>query len=232
MNLSLAKSSVNLFYALLLLASTNVIAQNKVIREIDSFDKVKVSDDLKIVFKKSDKEKITIVANGIGYDKIMTETSGRELRVRVKTGIYKDADATVEIEYVTLRSIDASNRVDVKFEEILTGDLDLKSSGGAVIHIDVQASAIKASVSNGGKIEITGKASIQEINASLGGTYSGYELETESGFVKASTNSEVVVWVTGKLEATASSKSKVKYRGKPEEVQSGSNLGGEILGNI
>ncbi len=233
MKLSIAKSSIKLFYVFLFLASINAIAQNKVVREIDPFDQVKLSDDLKVVFKKSDKEKITIVANGIGYDKIMTETSGRELKVRVKTGIYKDADATVEIEYVKLRSIEASNKVDVKFDEPLTGDeIKLKSTGGAVINVEVDASAIRASLSNGGRIEIRGKAALQEVNTSLGGKYSAYELETENGFVKANTNSEVIVWVKDKLEVTAASKSEVKYRGKPAEVKSGSNLGGKITGDI
>ena len=97
-------------------------AQNKVVREINSFDKVKVSDNVKVTFKKAEQEKITIVAEGLGYDKIMTESSGRELKIKIKTGIFKSADVQIEVEYVTLRSIEASNQADVKFAEVLKGD--------------------------------------------------------------------------------------------------------------
>lgn len=225
----LAKIIIILFFIL----PGNLLAQNKVVREIDAFDQVKVSDDLQVEFIKSDKENITIVANGIGYDKIVTESSGRELRVKVKTGVYKDTDVKIEVEYVKLRSIEASNKANVTFREVLTGDeLNLKASGGGVINVEVDVSALKASLSNGGRIEISGSADLQEVDANLGSKFNAYELETENGFVKSNTNSEVVVWVVNKLDATAGSKAQLKYRGKPAEVKSSTSLGGKISGDL
>jgi hypothetical protein len=213
--------------------SGSLMSQNKVVREIDPFDQVKVSDDLKVVFIKSDRENITIIAKGIGYDKIVTESSGRELKVKVKTGVFKDTDVKIEVEYVKLRSVDAANKADVTFTEVLTGDqLSLKATGGAVINAEVDVSALKASLSNGGRIEISGSADLQEVDANLGSTYNAYEFETENGYVKSNTNSEVVVWVKNKLEATAGSKAQLKYRGKPADVTSSTNLGGKISGDL
>lgn len=160
---------VHLFLTSLICNTTYLLAQNRVVREIAPFDQVNVSDDLKVVFKKSDKEKVSIVANGIGYDKIVTESSGRELNIKFKTGIYKQTDVQIEVEYVKLRSIDASNKSDVRIQDVLTGDeLKLKATGGAVINVDVDVSAVKASLSNGGRIEISGKADLQEVEANLG----------------------------------------------------------------
>lgn len=219
--------------ALILFSSSNLFAQNKVVREIDAFDQVTVSDNLKVTFKKADKEKITIVASGIGYDKIVTTSSGRELKIKVKTGVYKDTDVQIEVEYVKLRSIDASNKADIKFMEMLTGDeLTLKATGGAVINVEVEISALKASLSNGGRIEIKGSAGLQEIEANIGAKYNAYEFETENGYVKSNTNSDVVVWVKNRLEATAGSKAILKYRGKPAEVKSSTSLGGTITGDL
>ena len=224
---------VKIIIILFFILPGNLMAQNKVVREIDAFDQVKVSDDLQVEFIKSDKENITIVANGIGYDKIVTESSGRELRVKVKTGVYKDTDVKIEVEYVKLRSIEASNKANVTFREVLTGDeLNLKASGGGVINVEVDVSALKASLSNGGRIEISGSADLQEVDANLGSKFNAYELETENGFVKSNTNSEVVVWVKNKLDATAGSKAQLKYRGKPAEVKSSTSLGGKISGDL
>ncbi|MCG8310062.1 MAG: DUF2807 domain-containing protein [Cytophagales bacterium] len=232
------KSSGKLFtthiaVAIIIFASVSVFAQNKVVREIAPFDKVKISDDLKVTFKKADKENITIVANGIGYDKIVTASSGRTLKMKVKTGIFKSTDVQILVEYVKLRSIEASNKADVKFEERLTGDeLSLKATGGAVIRVEVDVSALKASLSNGGRIEISGKADLQEVEASLGAKFNAYEFETENGYVKSNTNSDVVVWVKNRLEATAGSKAELKYRGKPVDVKSNTSLGGKISGDL
>ena len=101
-----------------------------------------------------------------------------------------------------------------------------------MINVDVDVSAVKASLSNGGRIEISGKADLQEVEANLGSKYHAYELETENGYVKSNTNSDVVVWVKNRLEATAGSKAELKYRGKPAEVKSSTNLGGTISGDI
>jgi hypothetical protein len=230
-------SNTSVLYLLILIITTlspDILnAQNKVVREIDSFDQVKVADNLKVVFKKSDKEKVTIVADGIGYDKIVTESSGRVLTIKFKTGIYKNTDVQIEVEYVKIRSVDASNQVDVKFLEPLTGEqLELKATGGAVINVKVETEVLKASLNNGGRIEISGTADLQEVDVSLTGKYNAYELETQNGFVKSNTNASAVVWVVNKLEASAGSKAEVKYRGKPAEVKSSTNLGGKITGDL
>lgn len=233
MKLSYKTFALHFVLAAFIFVSISSLAQNKVVREIAPFDQVKISDDLKVTFKKADRENITIVANGIGYDKIVTKSSGRELKINVKTGVFKNTDVQILVEYVKIRSIDASNKADIKFEEVLTGDeLSLKATGGAVINVEVDISALKASLSNGGRIEISGSADLQEVEANLGAKYNAYEFETENGYIKSNTNSDVVVWVKNKLEATAGSKAELKYRGKPEDVKSNTSLGGKISGDL
>lgn len=220
-------------FTIVLFISVNLSAQNKVVREVSSFDKVKVSDDLKVIFKKSDTEKVRISATGIGYDKVVTETSGRELSIRVKNGIFKDSDVNIIIEYVNLRSVVATDKADVKFEEVLTGDeLNLKANNNAVINVEVEVSAVKASLSRGGRIEISGNAKLQEVDANLGSKYNAFEFETEDGFINSNTNSNVVVWVKNKLEASSGSKSILKYKGNPADLTSKTNLGGTISGGL
>ena len=231
---SLVQSIPNLIIVLFLTVVSNIaLGQNRVIREINSFDQVKVSDNINVVFKKADMERITLVAEGIGYDKIVTESSGRELIIRMKTGIFRSGKVNVEVEYVKLRSIEAANQASIHFQDTIVGDeLIVKATGGAEIKLGVDLAALKVSLSNGGKIEIAGKSKLQEVEASLAAKYNGYELKTENGYVKSNTNSEVVVWVTNRLEASAGSAAELKYRGKPEEVQSSSSLGGKIIGDI
>ena len=165
-----------IIFAILFFSISAVSAQNKVEVEVDPFDKVKVSDNLNVVFKKADKESVTIVAEGIGYDKIITKTSGRELIIRVKNGVYKDSKVDIEVEYVTLRAIEAANKANVMFNEKLSGDeLKLKSTGNAVIIVEVDIKAVKASLSNSGRIEISGHADLQEVDANLGSKYNAFE---------------------------------------------------------
>jgi len=50
--------------------------------------------------------------------------------------------------------------------------------------------------------------------------------------VKSNTTSDVIVYVTNKLEANSGSKAVIKYRGKPAEVKSSTSLGGKITGDL
>ena len=225
--------SITLIIVLSIFTINPLFAQNKVVRDIDPFDQVKISNDLKVTFKKSDKEKITIVAQGIGYDKIVSKISGRSLNLKVKTGVLKKTDVQILVEYVKLRSIDASNQASVNFEEKVFGDeLMLKATGGAVINIEAELSALNATVSNGGRIDISGCAELLEANVKIGSKLNAYEFETKKGYVKSNTNSDVVVWVQDRLEASAGSKAEVKYRGKPKEVKTSTSLGGKISGGL
>ena len=101
-----------------------------------------------------------------------------------------------------------------------------------MINIKAELDALEASLSNGGRIEISGSAELQEVDANLGSKYHAYEFETENGFVKSNTNSDMVVWVKNRLEASAGSKAELKYRGKPEDVKTNTSLGGKISGDI
>lgn len=229
------KKSVHLLLCSIIVCSQFLIAQaqNRVIKEVDAFDKVTISDNLKVVFKQADRESVIIVATGIDYDKIVVESAGRELKIKLKTGIYNNTNIQIEVGYVKIRSIDVANNADVKFASTLTGDqLELKSTGGAVLNLTVECEAVKATLNNGGRIEISGTTKLQEVEANLGSKYNAYELKSENGFIKSNTTSDVVVWVTNKLEASAGSKADLKYRGKPTETKSTTNLGGKITGNL
>ncbi len=225
--------STSIIFAILFFSLNVVSAQNKVEVEIDPFDKVKVSDNLNVVFIKGEKEGVSIVAEGIGYDKIITKTSGRELVIKVKSGVYKNSKIDIEVNYITLRSIEAANKANVMFNEKITGDeLMIKASSNAVIIVEVDIKAVKASLSNGGRIEISGRADLQEVDANLGSKYNAFEFETENGYIKSNTKANVVVWVKNILEASANSKGVLKYKGTPAEVKSKTTLGGKISGDL
>ncbi len=216
-----------------MLSVAPVIAQNKVIRDMATFEKVSISDNMNITFKKGNDEKVEIVSQGIDYDKIVTTTDGGVLRIKLKTGFYKGSDVNIEVTYKHLSVIEASNRATVKFVETVEGDeLNLKANSNAVIIIDVNVNTLKASVSNGGRIEVSGKAKVQYVDANIGGKYNGFELESNVGWIKSNTNAEAVVWVKETLDASAGSKGKIKYRGKVENLKTNTSLGGKIEGNL
>jgi hypothetical protein len=209
------------------------VAQNKIIREVNQFDHVHVTEKIDVQLRESDTHKVTFTATGIDYDNIVTEVDGRELRVKLKPGIYKDYKIDFIIEYVKLRTIEAGNGAKITGLNTLAGDeMTIKASGNAVVNASVKVNALKAQLSTSGRIEIDGEAEFQEVEANTYGKYHGFELKADDGFVKANTGAEAVVYVVDQFEGSASSKGTIKYRGSPNNVKSTTSLGGEIIGNI
>ena len=50
-----------LIFAAFIFSFTTIYSQNKVVREISPFDQVKVSDDLKVVFKKAERKELPLL---------------------------------------------------------------------------------------------------------------------------------------------------------------------------
>jgi len=90
-----------------------------------------------------------MTATGIDYDKIVVESSGRELKIKLKTGIYNNTNINIEVDYVKIRSIDAGNNADVKFEGTLTGDqIELKFPARPIYRRSMRTSAANTMPTN------------------------------------------------------------------------------------
>ncbi len=219
--------------AVLLLAFSEAGAQNKIVRDIKPFDRVKVMDNVKVVFREGPTENLSFTAVGVGTEKVVTENNGRQLVIRMKPGFHKEAKVDVEVSYKKIRSIEVWNGAKVEMPDtIRIDDIELSVSGNSTLQLNVNTNTLKATLSSSGRVDIGGKAEIQEVDVNTNAQYLAYELETVNGYVKVSTGAEGVVWATKYLDAAASSKGELKYRGSPEDVKSGTSLGGKIIGNI
>jgi hypothetical protein len=69
---------------------------------------------------------------------------------------------------------------------------------------------------------------VLSLKVETGGNFLAYELQTENAWVKASTASQVKVYARRLLNANASGKSFIAYRGEPAVKEFTSSLGGEI----
>ena len=86
-----------------------VTAQDKVERSLESFDKLRVSQGIKVDLRKGQSEKVTVEARGIDLDDIITEVRGGTLNIHLERNRYKNIDVKVEVYYKSITSIKVSS---------------------------------------------------------------------------------------------------------------------------
>ncbi len=217
---------------LLLMAFTvGVIAQepdHTQIRKVGAFDKIKASKGINVTLIEGDKEEVDVHIKNAEVTDVITEVKKRKLTVKMKTKIYKDMAVQVYVTYRRLREIDAGSGATIESDNTIYAEsLKLRAGTEAALLLDVDVNNLDVSGSTC-KIDIEGKAKIQDVNIGTGGKYLGYNLDCEETYAKATLGSTVEVVANKKISATAGSGGAVYYRGEPDKVEISENTGGKI----
>lgn len=191
---------------LLLTACSHAFAQqpiydaNAVKRAVGSFHGIEASTGVEVIISQGASEALAVSSSSEEFDKmIITEVQNGILK------IYVDADWKLwnmpknwKIKaYVSYKQID-----------------QLKASSGASIKGDVNAGSLSARQSSGGFISLKGSVDKLEVDASSGGMFKGYELNTNYLDADVSSGGGVQVTVAKEVSAEASSGGYVSYKGE------------------
>tara|TARA_R110002020_G_scaffold316899_2_gene532259 strand:- start:25677 stop:26606 length:930 start_codon:yes stop_codon:yes gene_type:complete len=115
------------------------------------------------------------------------------------------------------------------YATVLSGTLTLEASSSADAFLVATGSErIEIDASSSADVEISGTCQTLDVSASSSGDVSADELKCVSGKVQASSGADVDVYITGDLEARASSGSDITVRGNPESRDVRESSGGDI----
>lgn len=214
--------------AFLLLSGPSAFAQET--RKLDYFDAVAATGDVSVTLVRGDTHKVTITTEGISEDDISIFVKGKTLKVQLIEGLFREADvAELTITYTKLRGIKSSAGARVYVPDPLEADvLKLRASSGGYLELEVRASSIEATASEGAELIISGTTEDQEVAAHTGGKYQGADLECLRTYVKANTGGQAEVVAQERLDANANTGGQINYTGEPEQKNIRSLISGGI----
>lgn len=228
------KISINfilLFCAILLPLFTS--AQD-ISKDFETFYGVSVSGNIDVELVSDSRNYAEISGKESDIEKLKIDMKGSTLRFKIKNGGFFNwfrnaGNIKITLHYKeTLEKINSSAGADISSNQIIeSDDLELSSSSGASIELNVNCASIDASLSSGADIHLTGTSDIQEVSASSGASYNAKKLGSNETVAKASSGSDIMVWVSELLEAKASSGASIRYLGDPSKDLSTSS-GGSI----
>jgi hypothetical protein len=208
---------------------TTLYAQEPITRTLSSFSKLNVGDRIIVRLVKSPKESALIQAQGIDASAVKTEVSCNTLDISIYGKPFIKKKVTITLNYVKLTSIMVNGGAEVSTSSLYKTDtlfVDLKSGG--ILYLDADIEYLSSKIIEGAILSAEGYATKQDVVVATSGTLSAFELESEIIKVKASSGGKAKINVETELDAEASSKGFISYKGSPSKINRIVNSGGTI----
>jgi hypothetical protein len=205
----------------------NVIMEERHLN--DDFDQVKGSAGLDVYLTEGAENKVVVEADENLMDIIETNVVNGKLTIRANKNIGRSKAKKVHVTYKNLNSIEASSGADVIGNSVIKSEtLNLDSSSGADIEIEVLTRDLYAETSSGADIVVSGKTLNFNAKATSGSDLKAKKLNAIDCNARASSGADITVNVKDRLDAKASSGGDVRYYGNPEAVSKDGGSSGSI----
>ena len=205
----------------------NVVSKERKIGE--DFSRVKVSSGIDLYIKQGSKTELTVEADENLHDYIVTEVRGDQLKIYVDGNIWRAKARKVYLTVTSIEELKATSGSDVFSQGVIKAeDLDLSTSSGADMRIEIDAYNVTTHSSSGSDLRVTGKANTHETSASSGSSINAYGLESKDVTAKVSSGADIGVFASESISARASSGGDIRYKGNPEKVNKKTSSGGGV----
>ncbi len=195
----------------------------------DDFTEIKVSRGLDVYITQTDNVSLKVQADENLHDIIMTKVENNVLRIYADKNINHAASKKIMVSINHIEKITSSSGSDVySTNTITTESLELSTSSGSDMELDVETHVIDCSSSSGSDLRLTGKTDKLYARASSGSGIKAGNLNAKISDIKASSGANITVNTTEELYARASSGGDIKYYGDPEKVNKKDGVSGSI----
>ena len=207
----------------------NMQAQEPVERNLGAFTDLVVGDKVIVRLVKAAKESASIRVQGIDASSVVTAVDGNTLKISIYGETFAKKKVMVTLNYVKIKSIQVNGGAEVSTTSLFKADslqVDLKSGG--MLYLDADIGYLAGKITEGAILSAEGYATEQNVVVSTSGTLSAFELESEKIIVKATSGGKAKINVEKELDAEASSKGFISYKGDPAKINRNVNTGGTI----
>jgi hypothetical protein len=222
--------TLTISFLILLSTFLKVSAQKVQERELSPFDKLKITNEIRVYLTQGENESARIEVSGIELEDVITTVTAKTLEISLRRGVYKDISVEVYLTYRELRDIFVSSSGRASIQSVLTGDkVVLNAHTGAQIDAQLNLKTMDLIATKGASVRLKGKLGSYEATISSGANLSALELVADSAFVRANTKSIAKITANKLLDAKVRSGSTLTIEGTPAKKNIKTGLGATIL---
>ena len=205
-------------------------AQQNVMREIASFNKIEVFGNIDVEMMLGNKETLKIKTYKVEQEKVSIKVVDNTLKISLKSKLLdEDVKVKVNITYKEILGIRSDAGAEIRIIDRIVGDqLIAEAANGGRILMEVRIELLELKLFQGAHIDISGACLKQKSFVNTGSVLSASNLECDEVVIRMNTKANAEVIANKKIEAKVNSKSKLSFFGKPEEESLKTTLGGYI----
>ncbi|NJO69723.1 MAG: DUF2807 domain-containing protein, partial [Bacteroidetes bacterium] len=178
-------------------------------RKADTFKSIDLAISANVILKQGGPQSVVLEGDADDIEKIVTEVSGSELKIKTRPGSWNIGKITVYITMQEVQDLKISGSGSIKAETaIQSGKLELVISGSGNIHLpDLSAQDVSAVISGSGNISYSGNSAADKsevvvtgsgnINAEGFSTKDAQVTITGSGNCRVNAQENLNVQITG-----------------------------------
>ncbi len=197
-------------------------------REVtEDFNVVHASEGIQVYVTQASDFSISVEGDENIIDLIGTDIRNGKLKIHAIENIGR-ATKKVFVSLPEITSLESSSGAQLTSQNGITGDdINIDSSSGSILNIEVKANHLEIDASSGANIEISGNAKEVYVDGSSGANIRAKDLISEECRAEASSGSNISVNVSDLLTADASSGGNISYKGDPT-VKKNKSVSGSV----
>ena len=201
-------------------------------RDVDKFSKINVSRGMNVYIIQGTTEKVLVKADENLLKVIDTYVDHGTLKVTALKGIRNATSNKVYVTVTDISYIKSTSGSNIFTEDSLTvQNLEIKSSSGSNIRLNLIAGDLITSASSGSNIFLEGNAKSVVAKATSGSNIKAIDLQAEKCDAKVSSGANIWIKVQNELNAKASSGGNLFYSGEPNLLRVTKSSGGNVIKN-
>jgi hypothetical protein len=205
----------------------NITTETRAVNQ--DFKSIEVSHGIKVIVEQSDNKSITVEADENLQQHIITKIENGVLKIESDENYNATETPVVNVQLPVTNGLSASSGSEITSSNtLITEKIDVKSSSGSEIKINIEADAINIESASGSSVEASGKALKLETSSSSGSEIDTKNLMANEVISQGSSGSSTSVYPIVKLEAKASSGSSISYHNIPKTVSKEESSGGSV----
>lgn len=207
--------------------SGNITTETRSINE--DFKSIEVNEGIQVIVEQADSKFISVVADDNLIKHIITKIENGVLIIESDKNYNATETPTVNVKMTDINGLSATSGSEIiGLNTLITKKINVKSSSGSQIVIDVEADVISLESTSGSSIEAIGKALKLTTTSSSGSQINAERLMTNVIVSQSSSGSSTSIHPIVKLDANASSGSSINYFKTPKTISKQESSGGSV----
>lgn len=219
----------NTITALLIFLMQTAIAGEWERVNLDDFNELQVSGNVRVQLVKSDEVYMEIFDYCCSMSDLNFKLDDSELKLNNDKGHLTDEEFEVILHYSSIEKLKVMVGAFVSSNEKVNAEkFELDVVTGARVELEIETGELDFTANTGSVSNLKGKAESMDLDAFAGSIVEMEEFELGKAEIKANTGSQISLKVNESISASAWTGAMIEYSGNPKVLERRTQLGGVI----